>query len=167
MMLKKQRKCAAFTLVELLVALMVAAIVLTAAATMAEAMSCAKEANDRMSRNTAYLLQIQTRLSDLIMRANSVVESGSQKIVLWHDDNGDETAVDAEKTTIEADGANLTIYKNDNPANKETYSDCQIVETLGDTAVPNTKRVMIRFALTENGAAQEYRVCATVRAKQN
>ena len=164
-MLKKQRKCAAFTLVELLVALMVAAIVLTAAATMADAMACGKEACDQMSRSTAYLLQIQTRLSDLIMRANEVVENNNQHVKLKYiDGEGTETFV-----IISADGSSNIIIGDTTYMYQLKDRDGQYQNAQSNVLFEydGNKLVTVKFDLTENGAAQEYRVCATVRAKQN
>jgi len=99
------------------------------------------------------------------MRANEVVEVSATKLVLWHDDNADKIPVDAEKTTIEMDGTNLTIYKNNDLTNKETYRNCQLTDISGNEFLPDTTWVRIKFTLTENGAAQTYMVCASLRAK--
>ncbi len=174
MMLKKQRKCAAFTLVELLVALMVAAIVLTAAATMADAMACGKEACDQMSRNAAYLLQIQTRLSDLIMRANEITNCVSDNLVLWHDDNRDgvQAADGSEYTTIEADGTGkvITITEDGIVTNymyqwKDQNGQYQNAQSNVLFDYDDDKLVTVKFDLTENGVAQTYQVCAALRGK--
>jgi len=66
------RPSSGFTLTELLLALMVAAIVLAAAATMADAMSCGKRETENMTRTANYLAQLNTRLTDLIMCAESI-----------------------------------------------------------------------------------------------
>lgn len=66
------RPSSGFTLTELLLALMIGAIVMAAAATMAEAMSCGKRETENMTRTANYLAQLNTRLADLIMRAESI-----------------------------------------------------------------------------------------------
>lgn len=164
-MIKKQIKQSGFTLVELLVSLMIVSIVLTAAATMAGALSGAKEANDQIGRDITTLLQIQTRLSDLVMRANEVVEVTGTKIVLWHDDNADGVEdTGTEYTTIETDGTNLTIYKDS--SSKEIYLNCQLTEnTYGDEVPPDTTWVKIQFTMTENGITQTYSVRTKLRGK--
>jgi prepilin-type N-terminal cleavage/methylation domain-containing protein len=166
-MIKKQRKQFGFTLVELLVALMIVAIVLTAAGTMAGALSGAKEANDQISRDVTTLLQVQTRLSDLVMRANEVTACEAGRLVLWHDTNADgAAAVDgSEYTTVETDGAALAIYRNDNPANKELYRNCQLTDVYGDQATPLTTWVKIEFTMTAEGATETYSVSGTLRAR--
>jgi prepilin-type N-terminal cleavage/methylation domain-containing protein len=163
----KREKQSGFTLVELLVAMMIVAIVLTAAGTMAGALSGAKEVNDQLSRDVTTLLQIQTRLSDLVMRANEVTLCQASKLVLWHDTNADGfAAVDgSEYTTIETDEAALAIYRNDNTANKELYRNCQLTDIYGDQAVPGTTWVKIEFTMTQEGATQTYSVRAKLRGK--
>jgi prepilin-type N-terminal cleavage/methylation domain-containing protein len=166
-MIKKQKKQSGFTLVELLVAMMIVAIVLTAAATMAGALSGAKEVNDQLNRDTMSLLQVQTRLSDLVMRANEVTSCEVSRLVLWHDNNADGIAAadNSEYTTIETSGTALTIYSNDNPANKETYGNCQLTNIYGDELAPDTKWVMIQFVMTAQGATETYSVSGTLRAR--
>lgn len=66
------RPSSGFTLTELLLALMIGAIVMAAAATMAEAMSCGKRETENMTRTANYLAQLNTRLADLVMRAESI-----------------------------------------------------------------------------------------------
>jgi prepilin-type N-terminal cleavage/methylation domain-containing protein len=66
------RPSSGFTLTELLMALMIGAIVMAAAATMAEAMSCGKRETENMTRTANYLAQLNTRLADLIMRAEDI-----------------------------------------------------------------------------------------------
>jgi len=84
------RPSSGFTLTELLLALMVGAIVLAAAATMADAMSCGKRETENMTRTANYLAQLNTRLADLIMRANnieSLSETGKTGVTI-HDPDG-------------------------------------------------------------------------------
>jgi prepilin-type N-terminal cleavage/methylation domain-containing protein len=156
-----------FTLVELLVALMIVAIVLTAAATMAGALSGAKEVNDQLGRDVTTLLQIQTRLSDLVMRANEVTVCETGRLILWHDTNADGLAAGdgSEYTTVETDGTNLTVYRNDNVVNKELYRNCQLTDIYGDQAAPGTTWVKIEFTMTAEGATQTYSVRAKLRGR--
>ena len=166
--MQRQRKAyTGFTLVELLVALMILSIVLTAAATMAGALSGAKTANDQLSREVTTLLQVQTRLSDVIMRANEVTLCEAGRLVLWHDNDADGAAAadDSEYMTIETDGSSLILYQNDDPSDKEIYSNCQLTNIYGDQAVPDTKWVMIEFTMSQHGITQAYSVCGTLRAK--
>ncbi len=169
MMTKKQRKCAAFTLVELLVALMIGAIVLAAAATMADALACGKETCDRMSRSTAYLLQIQTRLSDLIMRANEATISLEGNLTLGYDTNDDGLTDKAAIVSKDALSKIITITE-DGIAAVYTYQlknqagQYQNAQSNVRFEYDGNKLVTVKFDLTENGVAT-YQVCATLRGK--
>ena len=154
-----------FTLVELLVALMVAAIVLTAAATMADAMACGKEACDQMSRNTAYLLQIQTRLSDLIMRANGVTNLDGN-LTLGYDTDGD--GLEDKYTVVSTDGLSEIITITENGVDTGYY----MYQWKDQNAQSNVlfeyddnKLVTVKFNLTEDDVSQTYQVCAALRGK--
>lgn len=166
-MLNRRNKCTGFTLVELLVALMILSIVLSAAVTMAGALSGAKTANDQMNRDIASLLQVQTRLSDLIMRANAVTLCEAGRLVVWHDRDADGVAAadNSEYTTIETDGISLILYQNNALADKEIYSNCRLMNIYGDSPVPDTKWVMIQFDMTQYGITETYSVSGTLRAR--
>lgn len=156
-----------FTLVELLIALMITAIILTAATTMAGALSSGKAASDQAARDGAYLMQLNGRLSDLIMRANGVLSAAGQTIVLWHDHNGDGAGAISEYTTIESpDTEQLVIYNNQTPETKEVYSKCKDVQFWVDNAdAAQIKNVTIQWNMAENGVSQKHGVCATLRGK--
>ena len=156
-----------FTLLEVLVAMMIVAIVLAAAATMAGALSGAKTANDQINRGTTSLLQIQTRLSDLIMRANEVAWCETGRLILLHDNNADGVAAadNSEYTTIETNGTALIIYRNDDPVNRETYRNCRLTDIYGDEATPDTTWVKVQFTMTEHGITNTYSVSARLRGK--
>ena len=161
-----KHKQSGFTLVELLVALMIAAIVLTAAATMAGALACGKETCDQMSRSTAYLLQIQTRLSDLIMRANgATIDLGKTCLTLQYDTDSDGVndkdmiiSKDALSKVITIEGADY-VYQLKNQAGlyQNVQSDVQFNV--------DGKLVTVKFVLTETGVPQTYQVCAVLRGK--
>jgi prepilin-type N-terminal cleavage/methylation domain-containing protein len=162
-------KQSGFTLVEVLVALMIGAIVLAAAATMADALACGKETCDQMSRSSAYLMQIQTRLSDLIMRANKATINPDGNLALGYDTDGDgltnkEVIVSKDALskiiTIKEDGTD-TVYtyqlKNQAGLYQNVQSDVQFVV--------EGKLVTVKFDLTENNVPQTYQVCAALRGK--
>jgi len=165
------RLCGGFTLVELLVALMVMAIVLTAAGTMAGALSSGKAAGDQASRNGSYLLQIQNRLSDLMMRANGVVAMTPSadltyytSITLWTDNDGDSVADASELTEIyrDADGA-ITI---DGSGGPEVYRRCENVRIYPDSTILSAvQNSVVKWDMVENGITQTYSVCGTMRGK--
>ncbi len=170
-MQKRQKKHAGFTLVEVLVALMIGAIVLTAAATMAGAMSCAKEANDRMNRSTAYLLQVQTYFSDLIMRANGVtIDLGKTCLTLQYDTDSD--GVNDKDVIISKDGSSeiITITEDGIVTNyvyrcKDQNGQYQDAQSNVLFDYDGNKLVTLKFDLTENGVAQTYQICSALRGK--
>jgi prepilin-type N-terminal cleavage/methylation domain-containing protein len=160
-----------FTLVELLVALMVMAIVLTAAGTMAGALSSGKAAGDQAARNGSYLMQIQSRLSDLIMRANSVVDmtvsaDGTYytRITLWTDNDGDSVQDASELTQIQRNADEAIAIVSD--AGQETYSLCGNVRIYPDNAILSSIRsIVVKWEMVEHGVLQTYSVCGTMRGK--
>jgi prepilin-type N-terminal cleavage/methylation domain-containing protein len=170
-MMSKQKQNKGFTLAELLVALMVMAIVLTAAATMAGALSSGKAANDQISRNGAYLLQVQSRLSDLIMRSNGVTAVTASadatyctNITLWHDSDGDliQDALELIQINREADGTLMII----NGSNQESYGHCGNVRFYpDDTTLSSMRSIVVKWDMVENGVLQTYSICGTLRGK--
>jgi prepilin-type N-terminal cleavage/methylation domain-containing protein len=163
----KHKQCG-FTLVEVLVATMIAAIVLAAAATMADALACGKEACDQMNRSTAYLLQVQTRLSDLIMRANAVeIDAGKTILTLRYDTDGNGST--DRTVTVSKDGSSeiITITEDGIVTNyvyrwKDQGGQYQDAQSNVQFNVDG-KLVTVKFDLTENNVAQTYQVCAASR----
>lgn len=157
-----------FTLIELLVALMVIAVVLTAAATMAGALSSGKAVVEQTGRDSAYLMQLQNRMSDLIMRANGVLSADAQKIVLWHDLDCDRAGVDSEYTTIEvSEMVQLVIYNNHTPDTKEIYPKCSNVQFWADNAdCGQIRNITVKWDMVEGGISQAYSICGTLRGKE-
>gem|GEM_PF-892126 len=162
--LKRGRLRGGFTLAELLVALMVMAIVLTAAATMAGALSSGKAVGDQAARNGSYLMQVQSRLSDLIMRANGVADANAASITLWNDNDGDSVQDASELTEIDRNAAGaMTITS---IAGQETYSLCGNVRIYPDNAtLSSIRNIVVKWDMVENGVLQTYSVCGTMRGK--
>ena len=152
----KRRKQSGLTLAELLVALMIGSIVLAAAATMADAMSCGKRATEQMARSGTYLAQLHTRLSDLVMCAETIESHPDNGVILTYND-----------------GRTVHLYT-DNTAqrivveeNGQVYSYISDPSQSGVSIVPvAVNRVVIRFDITENGISQTYTMTATRRGGQ-
>jgi prepilin-type N-terminal cleavage/methylation domain-containing protein len=169
--LKRGRLRGGFTLAELLVALMVMAIVLTAAATMAGALCSGKAAGDQAARNGSYLMQVQSRLSDWVMRANEVAAmtvsaDGTYytSLTLWNDKNGDLVLDASELTEINrnADGAITCVHD----ARQETYGLCGNMRIYPDQPIcASVRTVVVKWDMVENGVLQTYSVCGTMRGK--
>jgi len=149
-MLKRQKQ-SGFTLVELMVALMVGSIVLAAAASMAEAMSCGKQATEQIARSAMYLAQLQSRLPDLVMRADSIGDIAGGVVLTYE---GGETVSlysdDTRRIVVEESGR-VFAYLSD-PAQKNVS-----ISRVG------VNRVVITFDSTEHGTAQTYSMTATRR----
>jgi len=159
-MIKRQdNRGRGFTLAELLIALMVGSIILAAAATLASATSCAKTATDRMGRTGAVTMQLQNRLSDLLIRANQVSATDSLGFWLWQDANGNgkKTASELIRIQKDASGNGLTI------AGNEQYAQCRNVRFAYNKAAPATSFITIWFDLTDNGVSQTYTVSGALR----
>jgi prepilin-type N-terminal cleavage/methylation domain-containing protein len=156
-MAKKNRK-PGFTMVELMIALIVTSVVLSAVAVLANATTVATEKTEQMGCCQSELRQVSMRLSDLIRRANGVLNASSEEFYLWHDADGDGLAPVGELTRVArgADGHTLTI------GSGETHSACRTVVFAYDT-MPEARFVTVWFDLTENGLTQRYSVSAGVR----
>jgi len=161
-MIKRQdNRGRGFTLAELLIALMVGSIILAAAATLASATSCAKTATDQMGRNGAAVMQLQNRLSDLLIRANQVLYTSSSEYWLWHDTNKDGNKTFSEYTRIYrgSSGQGLYIYIAGS-GKTERYAQCRNVRFAYNTS---KSFVTVWFDLTDNGVSQTYTVSGALR----
>jgi prepilin-type N-terminal cleavage/methylation domain-containing protein len=161
----KRRKQSGFTLAELLMALMVGSIVLAAAATMADAMSCGKQATEQMTRSATYLAQLHTRLSDLVMRAETI------EALTGGENKGVKIVCAGETYTIYTDASENILYVHKEsdvkPYKYEYKKEGQSEPTQTNVEVKiddhNVNRVVIRFDITENGASNTYTMTATRR----
>ncbi len=165
-MVQKRKQVRGFTMAEMLVALMVASIILAAAATMAGALSAGKTANDQVSRNGAYLLQLQTRLSDLIMRANRVAGIDSQGLTLWLDKNNNglpDIATEYVYVRTSATRDWIIISGTGFQENYKQSSNVQFYLDNVDKAL--VKHITIKFDVIENGVPQTYTISGTLRGK--
>ncbi|HML74470.1 MAG TPA: prepilin-type N-terminal cleavage/methylation domain-containing protein [Anaerohalosphaeraceae bacterium] len=164
----KRKQNRGFTMAEMLVALMVASIILAAAATMAGALSAGKTANDQVSRNGAYLLQLQTRLTDLIMRANRVAGIDSQGLTLWLDKNNNglpDIATEYVYVRTSATRDWVIISGTGFQENYKQSSNVQFYLDNADKAL--VKHITVQFNMVENGVTQTYTISGTLRGKTN
>jgi len=167
-MVSKRKQNRGFTMAEMLVALMVASIILAAAATMAGALSAGKTANDQVSRNGAYLLQLQTRLSDLIMRANEVVGVNSQGFTLWLDINKDDSKDMVREFFYVRTSATRDWVIISGTGFQENYKQSSNVQFYLDNADKAlVKHITVQFNMVENGVTQTYTISGTLRGKTN
>ncbi|MHC4084033.1 MAG: prepilin-type N-terminal cleavage/methylation domain-containing protein [Planctomycetota bacterium] len=81
--------CKAFTLTELLLALLVTGIVLAAVVTLAYALSTANDVSDNTSQTQAYVRYATLRISELIRHCKLVCGMSGDDLAVWRaDDNG-------------------------------------------------------------------------------
>lgn len=132
-------------------ALMVGSIVLAAAASMADAMSCGKQATEQMARSAMYLAQLQTRLPDLVMRADSIGDIAGGVVLTYESGETISLYSDDSKRIVVEEAGRVYSYLSD-PTQKNVS-----ITRVG------VNRVVITFDITEQGTAQTYSMTATQR----
>lgn len=176
----------AFTLIELLIALMVSSIILTAIVTLSYAMSSAYDCTSDINQKEAHIRYTTMRISNLIKYSRLICKATSGEILIWKsDDNNDNKINISELTYIETgNGTYLRLLKF-NPTSgtddfyslsfiqnytffkqwiifkyPETYTtlinDCSNMSIATDADPPYTQHVSISFDIKEN---QQSRKC--------
>jgi prepilin-type N-terminal cleavage/methylation domain-containing protein len=80
----------AFTLIEMLIALIVSSLILTVVATLAFAMTTAIDSNDDTAEKQAAVRYTTLKISELIRQCKLVCSKSDQDLAIWKsDDNGD------------------------------------------------------------------------------
>jgi len=180
----------AFTLVELLVALMVTSIILSAVATLAYSLGKVNGSSGDSARIQAQVRFATLRLSDLIRHSRLVCGIAGGDLALWADDDGNNQINIEELVYIEKGSGSdcIRLCKFSSAANPTIeLSDIAALDTdwwLGhgaaaeystmiprcgnvvfgvDTAPPNTRFVTISFDVIENGAPRHYQINAALR----
>ena len=161
----------AFTLVELLVALVVTSIVLTAVATLAFAMGTANDISDDTSRKQAQVRFATLRLSELIRYSKLVYAASESEIVLWLDRDRDEELDITDElvaiTRVILENGDMQLCEfNSSPEPVVLIPRCGNVQFRFDEPVlPPTKRkfVSISFNLSENEVIRWYQISASLR----
>lgn len=176
----------AFTLVELLVALVVSSLILTTVATLAFALSRANDATDDTSRKQAEVRYATLRISELIRQCKLICGTPGGELAVWRaDDNSDrqinvnelvyiERGTDkkclrlcefpASDTSVVPLAAVATLSPGGYSARRVTLMpQCSNVEFLVDVAPPRTRFVSISFNLAEDGAIHHYQINSAVR----
>lgn len=186
----------AFTIVELLVALMVSSIILTAIVTLSYAMSSAYNSTSDMNEKEAHIRYATMRISDLIKYSRLVCKATSDEFVIWRmDDNNDNQINISELTYIETGGGIylrllefdpspsddrtylLSTIQNINLKNwfiskyPETYttliSDCSNMEIQREPDPPYTQLVNISFDIEENGQIRKCQISTALRCSMS
>jgi prepilin-type N-terminal cleavage/methylation domain-containing protein len=190
--MKTTRNMKAFTLVELLIAMVVTGIILSAVTTLAFAMSSASRSSDDILVQEAQLRQARLRITELVRTCKLICAAPGNDLVLWQTDaNNDGTINVSELVYIErGDGLNTLRLCQFSPGQNDVialpilavatmkaflvskYSEfyvrlipiCQNVQFRLDTAPPFTRQLTISFGLGASGAAHPYEINVTLRA---
>jgi gas vesicle protein len=153
--MKQRHKQSGLILSDVVIGLMIGAIVLTAAAAMADALSHGKRATEQMSRSANYLAQLQTRMADLTMRAESVEARTGGGVTLTYE-NGRTADVYADLSNrIVVDEGGISSYLSDSAQTGVTIS------------TADADRVVIAVELSENIGTRTYVMTATRRGGKN
>lgn len=153
--MKQRHKQSGLILSDVVIGLMIGAIVLTAAAAMADALSHGKRATEQMSRSANYLAQLQTRMADLTMRAESVEARTGGGVTLTYE-NGRTADVYADLSNrIVVDEGGISSYLSDPAQTGVTIS------------TADADRVVIAVELSENIGTRTYVMTATRRGGKN
>lgn len=191
-MMKTSRTEKAFTLVELLVALVVTGVILSAVATLAFAMSSASRISEDTLLKQAQLRQARLRIGELVRNCKLICAAPGHDVAVWQaDSNNDGTINVGELVYIEAgdglntlrlcqfsatDSAPVTLQSLADPTTKaflisrysETYAplipECGTVQFRFDAAPPFTRLFSVSFSLAENGGINRYEINEGLRA---
>lgn len=181
------KKNKAFTLVELLVALMVTAIIMGAVASIAFAMSSANDTGSEISEKQAQLRYTSLRLAELIKHCKLVAAQVGDDLVLWRNDDNDDGKMNPTELvyietgsghdylrllefTLHPDGAvSLSNIRNGikpvliswcNGRRTDLLPDCRNVQFVLGGNAPSTGFVSIAFELSEDGVWRQYQISA-------
>jgi len=191
-LMKTMSNTKAFTLVELLIALVVTGVILSAVTTLAFAMSSASRASDDTILKEAQLRQARLRIAELVRNCKLICAAAGNDLAVWQaDTNGDGIINVAELVYIEGGDDHNVLRLCQFSAGQnapvllpslalatmkawlvsqysETYARlipaCQNVQFTLDTAPPYTRRLTISFGLSENGTVHPYEISVALRA---
>lgn len=190
--MKTTRYIKAFTLVELLVAMVVTGIILSAVTTLAFAMSSASRSSDDTAVAEARLRQGRLRITELIRNCKLICAAPGNDLAVWQADTNHDGKINVgELVYIErGDGLDTLRLCQFPPAASDVVAlqsltlatmkaflvsrytassvrlipSCNNVQFHLDTAPPFTRRVAISFGLSENGAIHPFEVTVALRA---
>lgn len=187
------RLCRAFTLVELLVALVVTSIILSAVSTLAYAMSSASRTSDDTIVKEAQSRQARLWIGELIRNCRMICASPGSDVVIWRADDNDDGLINVGEIVYIERGSGLNMLRlcQFSPTEATAYSlaslraatmkaflvskyaetyvslipSCTNVQFSYDAAPPFTRRLTTSFSLIENGAAHPYEMTMAMRAR--
>jgi len=154
-----------FTLVELLVALIVSSIILAAVATLAFAMSSAKDATDDTDSKQAQVRYATMRISELIRHCKLIWDTAGSDITIWKADaDGDNTIDSDEIVYIEAgEDADYIQLREPDIGLVVLIPKCSNVQFHFDVSPPMSKFLSISFDLIESNVSRHYQINNALR----
>ena len=190
--MKTTRYMKAFTLVELLIAMVVTGIILSAVTTLAFAMSSATRDSDDTGLREAQLRQARLRIGELVRNCRLICAAPGNDLAVWQADANNDGQINVDELVYIERGDSLNTLRlcQFSPAQSdpvmlqslavattkallvskytESYARlipvCQNVHFTLDTAPPFTRRLTIAFSLGENGGAHPHEMTVTLRA---
>jgi len=180
-----KQKRQAFTLVELLVALLITSIVVSAVASLAFAFGNARDFAEKTSKQQSHMRYTHLMLSELIRHCRLVNCLSGETIVIWRaDDNEDDNININELVFVNRGGQRNYIAIDEysdvsivdfgevvvpNPAWEKSsitlIGNCSNVEYNLDSAPPETNLVSIAFDVVEDSGVQHYQFSSKIRCK--
>ena len=152
-MINIKRKSKAFTLAEVLIALMVMSIIMSAVATLAYALGSANKTVTRMGNNQAVLNHVTIQINDLVKNCNRIT-SGPKKAEMWMDKNANGVIDIDEEVAIEARSVDNILY-----IDGVEYSHCKNTQISADS----NGFVYVIFDMELEQATRTYQVAASMR----
>ena len=154
----------AFTLVELMVALMVSSIILTATASLAFAFGSANSSTDEISESQAALRFASLRISELIKNSCQVQFSTADNFTIWADNNNNDMVDIMEWFYVWTDAWRDSIYMTTDEGEATLMAQCSNVNFAYDVDFPgDTRFISITFDMEENGIVNKYQICGALR----
>jgi prepilin-type N-terminal cleavage/methylation domain-containing protein len=177
----------AFTLVELLVALIVSGIVLAAVATLAYAVGAANDETDDSSQKQAQVRYATLRISELIRHCKLICGTPGSDVAIWRADSNDVGQINInELVYIERGAGGDYLRLCQFPSSDTTRVNLSDIETLSTSsysvtyvplvpqcsnvefsfdaaAPPNSRFVSIAFDVLENDIVRQYQISAALR----
>lgn len=194
--LNKNTRLRAFTIVELIVAIMISSIILTAIVTITYAMSSAYDCTSNINEKEAHIRYTTMRISNLIKYSRLICKATSDELVIWRaDDNNNNKINLSEIVYIETGNGNYLRLLEFNPTSSsnpdysinnlqniylknwliyfypESYTilleQCSNVEISIDKKPPYTQLVNISFDIEENQEKRKYQISTALRCQMS
>ncbi|MHC4286071.1 MAG: prepilin-type N-terminal cleavage/methylation domain-containing protein [Planctomycetota bacterium] len=155
--------CKAFTLTELLLALLVTGIVLAAVVTLAYALSTANDVSDNTSQTQAYVRYATLRISELIRHCKLVCGMSGDDLAVWRaDDNGNGWRVTL--SSILSGTAKQELMLICDERQTRLVPECSNAQIVLDSSPPWSRSVSLSFDLVENGIVRQYQISAALHS---